>query len=187
MTTEHKVLIVDSSYRPIGISSWQDAICAVIANRFQVLEFSEDYVNSAHAKWYLPEIIVSPKNSRFKKNVRFDYDSILSRDNYTCAYCGRKMKYDRLSVDHIVPRKTGGKDSWLNCITACKRCNTLKADKSLEESKMQLLFQPIEPKNTLEAFLFTVKMKDSWKDFLPKNVVTYIEMLENRTKIAKNS
>lgn len=182
---EHVVLVVDSSYRPIGISRWQDAMCDVLLDRFQVLEFSEEVVHSAHDQWYLPEIIVSPKNSRFKKNVRFDYDSILSRDNFTCAYCGEKHKYHKLSVDHIIPRQKGGKDSWLNCITSCKICNNKKANKSLEEAKMKLLFQPIEPKNALEMFLFNVTIKPKWREYLPKSVLSYVDMLKERTEVLK--
>jgi hypothetical protein len=178
---EHAVLIVDNSYKPVRTATWEDAIVDVLKNRYSVLEYSDRYVNSAHAKWYLPEIIVSPSPLRIRKSVRFDYDTINYRDNHVCAYCGCKGN----TVDHIVPKKLGGKNSWMNCITACWTCNNKKDSRTPEQAGMPLLYQPIEPANTLEFNLYRLRLKDEWVPYMSSTVIRHVEMLKDRTRDAR--
>ena len=58
---------------------------------------------------------------------------ILNRDNFTCQYCGAKLKWGELHIDHIIPRSKGGKNEDSNYLAACQRCNSSKCDRSLEE------------------------------------------------------
>lgn len=64
------------------------------------------------------------------KRLRFQ---ILRRDNYTCRYCGAFAPVAVLVVDHVVPRKLGGRDVAENLVTACEPCNNGKAAASPEE------------------------------------------------------
>lgn len=57
--------------------------------------------------------------------IRF---TILSRDKFTCQYCGRKAPDVILEIDHIIPVSKGGKNTFANYITACKECNIGKGD-----------------------------------------------------------
>jgi 5-methylcytosine-specific restriction endonuclease McrA len=70
---------------------------------------------------------------------------VLRRDNYICGYCGEKGTAQDMTHDHILPRSRGGLDEWMNAITACKACNSLKADRTPEEAGMTLLFEPSVP------------------------------------------
>ncbi|HJV87543.1 MAG TPA: HNH endonuclease [Noviherbaspirillum sp.] len=69
---------------------------------------------------------------------------LFKRDRYTCAYCGNHFGYRELSRDHILPRVRGGKDTWMNCVTACRRCNQEKGDKLVEHFR-PLLYVPYVP------------------------------------------
>lgn len=69
---------------------------------------------------------------------------LFKRDRHTCAYCGGQFPYKELSRDHIVPRSRGGKDSWMNCVTACRRCNQEKGDRPVEQFR-PLLYVPYVP------------------------------------------
>ena len=51
---------------------------------------------------------------------------VLSRDAYTCTYCGDVAT----EVDHIIPRKVGGSHDMDNLTSACRRCNLLKGARS---------------------------------------------------------
>lgn len=64
-------------------------------------------------------------------NIRLRF-AILTRDNFTCRYCGRKAPDVTLEVDHIEPRALGGSDDPRNLITACWDCNHGKAVASVE-------------------------------------------------------
>ena len=59
------------------------------------------------------------------------------RDMGVCALCGRHIDFDGdsngayyPSIDHIVPLSKGGVHSWDNVQLACRKCNTLKRDKT---------------------------------------------------------
>lgn len=59
--------------------------------------------------------------------------AIMSRDNYTCAYCGRKPPDVKMQCDHIVPLSRGGSNDPENLTAACFECNSSKGAKLLEE------------------------------------------------------
>ena len=59
-----------------------------------------------------------------------------------CAYCGSKKE---LTIDHIIPKSRGGKNSWNNLITCCLPCNLKKGDKTPDEARMPLRFAPKTP------------------------------------------
>ncbi|MRN55402.1 HNH endonuclease [Paenibacillus monticola] len=54
---------------------------------------------------------------------------ILTRDNYTCHFCG--LYGD--TIDHLLPRAKGGHTTPENCVCACNLCNQTKADQYVEE------------------------------------------------------
>lgn len=60
--------------------------------------------------------------------VRFE---VFKRDDFTCAYCGRKTPTVVLEVDHVIPLCDGGGDDPLNLVTACWECNRGKAGNPL--------------------------------------------------------
>lgn len=64
--------------------------------------------------------------------LRFE---ILKRDKFKCQYCGRNPREDdiKLVVDHIIPKKKGGKNTANNLITSCQDCNLGKGDILLED------------------------------------------------------
>ena len=57
--------------------------------------------------------------------------AVFKRDNYTCQYCGKVG--GKLETDHIIPFSKGGTDDMDNLVTACRKCNRQKRDKSVEE------------------------------------------------------
>ena len=52
---------------------------------------------------------------------------------------------NQLSRDHIRPLSQGGRDTWTNVVTACRRCNNLKASKTPEQAGLQLIAVPFTP------------------------------------------
>ncbi len=81
---------------------------------------------------------------------------LFRRDQYLCMYCGGEFDADHLSRDHIVPVSRSGTDSWTNVVTACKRCNHRKANRTPEEAGMELLAVPFVP-NRHEFFYLANK------------------------------
>lgn len=55
------------------------------------------------------------------------------RDNYTCVYCGAKGV--KLTYDHFLAQKYGGKTTIENGRTSCRPCNKRKGHMTIEEWK----------------------------------------------------
>ena len=70
---------------------------------------------------------------------------LFRRDKNICLYCGGQFSIYDLSRDHVLPLSRGGRDTWTNVVTSCRRCNNRKADRSPEESNMELLAIPFVP------------------------------------------
>ena len=75
---------------------------------------------------------------------------LFQRDQHQCLYCGASGSDATLTRDHIVPASRGGGDVWSNLATACRRCNTAKANRTPEEWGHELLAVPFAP-NLAEA------------------------------------
>jgi len=69
--------------------------------------------------------------------------NILMRDGYRCQYCGLQFHGSELTLDHVIPRAQGGKNSWENLVACCRKDNHRKADRTPEEAGMPLLRRPL--------------------------------------------
>jgi 5-methylcytosine-specific restriction endonuclease McrA len=68
---------------------------------------------------------------------------VFARDAYTCQYCGKHTR--SLTLDHVLPRSMGGRDTWDNLVSACAQCNHRKGNRTPEQARMRLVRPPREP------------------------------------------
>lgn len=66
---------------------------------------------------------------------------VFERDNYTCQYC--HVIGGILEVDHVIPISRGGTNELSNLVTACRRCNRQKKDKTPEEFEAWKLYKAV--------------------------------------------
>lgn len=52
---------------------------------------------------------------------------VMSRDQFTCKYCGVLTGPDA-EIDHVIPLSKGGTNELDNLVTACRPCNQAKRD-----------------------------------------------------------
>jgi 5-methylcytosine-specific restriction endonuclease McrA len=159
---EEKCKVLDSTYTTYSIDEWIEYSKMVDQNTLPV-------IHSVNVNFIIPEVIVLPnylRKPQHGKKLRYSRASIFKRDGYMCQYCGRIKTRAELTVDHIVPKSRGGRSNWLNITTACKSCNSRKADRTPEEAEMKLLSTPRIPtwKDSLE--IPTEFKKDIWNNFL---------------------
>jgi hypothetical protein len=64
------------------------------------------------------------------KEYRKHKDDVFRRDGFNCVYCYRT---EDLSLDHIVPFSLGGSDSIENLVCCCRKCNSSKGAKPLNQ------------------------------------------------------
>jgi len=94
--------------------------------------------------------LATPSVIRLSRYVRVPYRNrvpltraaLMRRDNYRCAYCGRRAE----TIDHVVPRSRGGQHVWENCVASCTICNHRKADRLLSELGWTLAVPPAVPR-----------------------------------------
>ena len=72
-----------------------------------------------------------------------------------------------MTIDHVLPKNKGGKDTWENLVAACSKCNTKKGDYLLDSIDMTLLKKPKKP-NYLFYFKQYINkdVEESWKEYL---------------------
>lgn len=67
-----------------------------------------------------------------------------------CNYCGLSSEVIKLTKDHVIPKKKGGKRLG-NIVPACQPCNSIKGDRSIEEARPRLIQRIIKwPKFNVE-------------------------------------
>lgn len=65
------------------------------------------------------------ERGKVSNKMRF---SIYERDGYRCRKCGISDRYANLKIDHIIPISRGGKSTYDNLQTLCRKCNVEKGD-----------------------------------------------------------
>jgi HNH endonuclease len=101
---------------------------------------------------------------RVRMVPRLTNRNLFNRDKHRCAYC---MSYASvLTRDHIIPVSRGGKDNWMNVVTACKPCNNIKGARTPDEAGMELGYVPYTPSHAENLLLTNRKMVDSQREFL---------------------
>jgi hypothetical protein len=89
---------------------------------------------------------VVPTAPSLKPTEKVSRYMLYRRDGGRCAYCGKEISQKEATIDHIFPKSKGGKTEWENVVLACKKCNRIKDNKTLEESGMTLRVKPYNPK-----------------------------------------
>ena len=95
---------------------------------------------------------------------------LFARDRHVCAYCGARLAFDDLTREHIRPVSRGGRDTWMNCITACRACNGRKGNRLPEEARMALLYLPYVPSLHEDMILRGRRIVADQMDFLLASV-----------------
>ena len=117
----------------------------------------------------VPTIIVAVNFARVpKKRPKLSTRSIRERDGNRCQYTGRLLRPHEGSLDHVVPRSRGGRDTWENLVWSAKAVNQRKADRLPHEAGLKLLAVPRAPRELpVTAFLRNAHGVAEWNLFLP--------------------
>ena len=144
---EHRTLLLSPYNLPLKILRWEDAIKMRYEGTVDVLAEYSDDVSSPSVTWKMPAVVrLRRMPAGSKRAVKFSRVNVYQRDRWTCQYCGRAKPDRELSFDHVVPRSSGGRTCWENIVTACRICNTRKANKTCDESGMWPLNEPRRPR-----------------------------------------
>jgi 5-methylcytosine-specific restriction endonuclease McrA len=167
MSKYGKCLVLDSSYIPRSIISTERAfVISYKGNADVVHEHPESF------KLINPELdIKKPSIIRVFKYVNqqihkvpLNRENVFKRDNFCCVYCGNDNR-KTLTLDHVIPQSKGGKDTWENLVTACRRCNGEKSDLTLEEYGKEIP-QPRRPHYLMLMKQVHHEIPKEWEPYL---------------------
>ena len=188
LLSHRKVLVLNKSWRAIGIITLEKAMAKILANnedgspKVKIIDASNNFmlyswqewalqapteneikIRTVNATYRVPEII---QYTRFDKvpslKAHFNRKSLYRRDKHTCQYCGEKKINDELSLDHVIPKCQGGMTNWENIVVACIDCNSKKAGRTPKQAGMRLLREPKRPISNL----YLDESHMSWSPFL---------------------
>jgi len=157
-TNSAQILRTDVSGMPLEWINYQDA--ARLYHLNQVAYFFGSKVIKLHggvnarsglrSQLDIHSIIATYGNSKAIAKAReftppLNNRTLFKRDAYLCLYCGKHFKQNELSREHIKPVSQGGLDIWTNVVTACRRCNNYKANRTPQQAGMELLAIPFTP------------------------------------------
>jgi 5-methylcytosine-specific restriction endonuclease McrA len=156
-----KVLVLNSDYTPLNVTSIRRGFILVIKGKAEVLRQDADNIVTSIGEFVRPLIIRLLSYVRFKtKPIKLNRKRIFKRDNNECVYCGSKRN---LTIDHIMPRSRGGKNTWSNLVTCCSNCNLKKGNRTPEEASMRMNYKAYEP--TIFSSIISVDVEELWGDY----------------------
>ena len=139
------VLLLNSTYEPLNVINLKRAIRLLIGRKANSLETDGAVIKYSCGEIRIPSVVrLVYYVQRPHQRVKFTKQSVLTRDGYTCMYCGLQSRH--LTLDHVVPKTRGGQTIWTNVVACCTRCNATKGGKSLKEAGMKLMHAPREPR-----------------------------------------
>lgn len=163
-TPNAEVVDVGDQYFTYDFATW--ASIAALQPRFEKARY--DWVRTPRLEIPVPRIIRLLGYDRLpEQTVKLNRRNLFARDRNTCQYCGRHFPTADLSIDHVLPRTQGGKDTWENLVCACIRCNARKGGRTPPQAHMKLVRPPERPKrNPIITLRLGHEKYRSWKTFL---------------------
>jgi len=164
--TNRSVLVLNQTYEPLHICDVKRAIVLLIEQKASMVKVVDHLVlYSALTAFPVPTVIrinhyVKVRNWYAVLNKA----NIFRRDNYTCQYCG--IKNVPMTIDHVIPKVLGGRDTWENLVTACVRCNNRKGDRLLASTDMKLKAKPKRPHKIHTLQRYCDAPLDEWRPYL---------------------
>ena len=159
------------SFLPLSTIMWQTAIKLLVLEKIHVLEYYQNWeVHSPSTTLKVPSVVISKFFVRWPRNVKYSRANVMLRDKYFCQFCKEKFQLADLTIDHVVPKSKGGKTSWTNVVTSCRRCNFHKGD----DETVVPDFMPKKP-----SYYDLVKCRQDFilpiRDEIWKNYITWPE------------
>ncbi|MDP5120969.1 MAG: HNH endonuclease [Spirosomaceae bacterium] len=162
-----RVLVLNADYSAISLCTVPKAFLLVYLDKAELIASSDgNMLRTVNTNYPMPSVIRLNKYVSVPyKGVVLTRQNIFKRDNNSCCYCGSKKD---LTLDHVMPKSRGGKTSWTNLATACRRCNTKKGNSTPEEAQMPLSVKPFRPTFIMFLREFDKSSEAKWLPYLSK-------------------
>ena len=162
---DRHVLVLNQNYEPLSVCSAKRAIILVFLGKAEIVEHHGHMVQSISCSLPLPSVVRLVLYLNIpRKGIILSRRNVVKRDGHVCQYCGTTQ--GAMTVDHIVPRTFGGKDTWDNLVCACIACNNSKGNRTPEQAGMCLSRQPRAPSRIMFIQHFIGISDAKWRPYL---------------------
>ncbi len=168
------VLLLNASYEPLAVIPQRRAVSLILRGRVDAATNEGLAVQSTSSAFRIPTVIRLRRYVNVpRRGARWSRPGVLQRDSYRCIYCGIRAGEQRhgqtlvrheFTVDHIVPRSRGGRNTWGNTACACPTCNHRKGNRTPHEAGMTLRWEPKIPR--VGYVVASGEIPASWKVYL---------------------
>ncbi len=161
----NKVLLLNQNYEPMTVIPAKKAIILICLQKVEIVEQHDLFIRSQFWSVPLPSVI------RLRYYIRIPYRrveltrrNIFKRDHNRCQYCGTTKA--TLTIDHVVPKTKGGRDTWENLVCACVKCNNKKGNRTPEQANMKLLNKLRRPNHLFFIQNFMGGREETWRPYI---------------------
>lgn len=160
-----KVLILNQDYQPLSVCNVKKSMLLLLMGKAEMLHDNPGRkVHTVSFEYDFPSVIRLRSYARTPyRKIVLSRKNIMKRDSHHCQYCGST---EDLTIDHIIPKSRGGKDTWDNLVTACNKCNSLKGNRTPREASMTLINKPYRPNHIIYLKNIIGKVEEHWKPYL---------------------
>ncbi len=159
-----RALLLNATFEPLCVLPARRAVVLVLKDKAEIVHrngadfHAENVVIPAPAVLRLRHYVHVPHRTRVPLSRR----AVFARDGHRCQYCDRAAE----NIDHIVPRSRGGDHAWDNVVASCRRCNTVKRDRYLHETSLELRTAPVAPRARVWIAAVAGSLDPSWEPYL---------------------
>ena len=154
--------MLNVTQQPLAVVPARRAVVLVLKDKAEVLISNGQIFRSERIEMDAPSVL------RLRTFVKIPHRShapltrraVFARDDWTCQYCGRTAE----NLDHVVPRSRGGTHTWDNVVAACRRCNSRKENRLIDDVGLTLARRPAAPRDGFRLSLG--RLEPEWEPFL---------------------
>jgi len=157
-------LVLNATYEPLGVVSTRRAVVLVVTAKAVAVERGDEVLHSEHDEVRVPAVVrlIRFVKVPYRATVPLTRKAVFARDGGRCVYCSAAAT----SLDHVVPRSRGGPHTWDNVVSACGRCNHVKADRVLADLGWRLRTTPRAPTGTAWRVVGARPLDPAWSPYL---------------------
>ncbi len=90
---------------------------------------------------------------------------ILEKTGGVCAVCGRPLEYEKVTIEHYIPKYHGGTDDERNLLPLCKNCNKSKGSRIVRAEEHYPFLQAV-------YFGEADKYRTEWENVIAQRNIT---------------
>ena len=163
-SSDSAALVLNASYEPLCVVSSRRAVVLVVTAKAIAVAHGDGVLHSERTSMPVPSVV---RLARFVKvpyraTVPLTRKAVFARDGGRCVYCSAPAT----SLDHVVPKSRGGPHTWDNVVSACSRCNHVKADRGIAELGWRLNRTPTVPAGSAWRVVGARRVDPRWRPFL---------------------